>query len=56
MLKKLMELAYKVINAKIGRLEVVSQEGRLASYSIQDLKFSYQDEGKTLKIFITTPE
>ena len=54
MLKKLMEVAYKIINAKISRLEIINQQGRLAQYNIEEIKFSYQDEGKTLKVFITT--
>jgi len=37
---------------KITRLEVIDDKGRsYVNYSVKDLELSYQDEGRTLKIF-----
>jgi hypothetical protein len=43
---------------KINRVEVIDNNGRqLVRHEVTDLTFDLQDDGKTLKMFITyTPE
>lgn len=42
---------------KVTRFEVVDNEGRAyVKYGVQELKFSLQDDGKTLKAFVRFEE
>ena len=37
----------------VSRLEIIDGNGRsYVNYDVESLKFSYQDEGKTLKVFV----
>jgi uncharacterized protein YnzC (UPF0291/DUF896 family) len=42
----------QVLN-KITRFEVIDQTGRIfVTHSVKDIQLSYQDEGRTLKVFL----
>lgn len=40
-------------NEKVTRLEVIDGDGRsYTNWKVESLEFSYQDDGRTLKIFV----
>jgi hypothetical protein len=40
---------------KVTRVEVIDKFGRsYSNWNVDDIKFSLQDEGKTLKLFLTS--
>jgi hypothetical protein len=43
--------------SKVNRVEVIDNTGRAyVKYNVKDVVASWQDEGKTLKIFVTYEE
>jgi len=44
---------YHIRDARVTRLEIINDEGRAyVNMDVKDMKLSYQDNSKTLKIFI----
>jgi len=44
----------EALRQQTQRLEVIDADGRTyTNWKVKELQFSYQDDGKTLKIFVT---